>query len=82
MEFIYILLILGAAFLEISDKCNTRNLLKKLGLTLVMLGAMLALAHRPNIMVEFGMCCYFIAELAQSYFTKRQRRHYDKVANS
>ena len=81
MSIVYILLLAAAFFVETSSKCNTRNLLKKLGLTLIMLGAMLFLANKSNILIELGVICYFSANIVSAYFGGKQRRYYDKIAN-
>ena len=67
MTIIYILIFCGALSLEVSPRCNTRNILKKLRLTLIMLGALLALAHKHNLFIEIGVCSYLIAEITQNY---------------
>lgn len=81
MILIYAAIFLCAFFVETSPKCNTRNLLKKLGLTLIMLGAMLFLANKSNILIELGVICYFSANIVSAYFGGKQRRYYDKIAN-
>jgi hypothetical protein len=79
MTIIYILIFGMAAFLEVSHKCNTRNLLKKIALTFMMIGAILILSNRHNFLIEIGVCLYLIAELSQTYLSKRQRRAYDRA---
>jgi hypothetical protein len=79
MTIIYILIFGMAAFLEISHKCNTRNLLKKAALASMMLGAILILSNHHNFLIEIGVCLYLIAELGQAFLTKRQRRAYDRA---
>jgi uncharacterized membrane protein len=81
MTIVYILIFIVAAFLEVSHKMNTRNLLKKGALTLIMLGAILILANRHNYLIEIGTFLYLIAEIGQVYYGRQNRRAYDKAAN-
>lgn len=81
MDMLYFVILSLAFLAEISPRCNTRNLLKKLGLTLIMLGAMLFLANKSNILIELGVICYFSANIVSAYFGGKQRRYYDKIAN-
>jgi len=81
MTTIYILIFVVAAFLEVSHKMNTRNLLKKGALTLIMLGAILILANRHNCLIEIGALLYLITEIWQVYYNRKNRRACDKVAN-
>lgn len=79
-DVIYLSLLIAAFFVETSPKCDTKNLLKKLGLTLIMLGAMLFLANKSNILIELGVICYFCANIVSAYLGGKQRRYYDKIA--
>lgn len=81
MDIVYLLVLILAFMAEVSPKYNTRNLLKKIGLTLIMVSATLSLAHKPNALMEIGILFYFSANLVGAYFGCRHRRYYDKVAN-
>jgi uncharacterized membrane protein YhhN len=78
MTIIYILIFVASAIIEISDRCNTKNAFKKIGLGFVMVGCLLNLSHRPNEMLAIGLCLFLAAELTHAYLHRKNRRAHDK----
>ena len=79
----YSILIGLCVYLEVSTKIDTHNILNKLGIGLVIVGALLGiysqykpLAH-PNYLIEFGVFLHFICEIAH-YNKKQYRRSADR----
>lgn len=74
MDIIYISLIIAAFGIELSTKCNTDNLLKKMALLLIILGSLLHLSGKENIYVETGVLSYFGIDLYKAYFSRKRRK--------
>jgi hypothetical protein len=81
MDIIYFLIFVMAGLSEFSNKCDTRNLIKKLSIGMIMVGALVLMAGKDNNLIEFGILGVFLSELLIAYLGKRQRRAYDKVVN-
>jgi hypothetical protein len=65
--------------IEISDKCNTHNLVKKVSIGLIMVGALVGLADKQNDYILIGVSGYLGAELLTAYFRKKHGRATDRV---
>jgi hypothetical protein len=70
----YYLIIAICTFAEISTKINTRNLVKKFGLLLIILGAIIHLSHKENSLIEYGIMCYISIDFINAYIRKDRRK--------
>lgn len=55
---------------ECSSKINTRNLFKKIGLALIVLGCLIDISGNHNSFVEVGAMSYIVADLWRKYKEK------------
>lgn len=76
MTFFYVLLVLLCFFSEISEKVNTDNIVKKLGLGLIMVGALIRIytqTHpimQANHLIAIGAFLYLCCQFGNEYKTK------------
>lgn len=63
MEFFYITFALICVLAECSSKINTRNIFKKIGLAMIVLGSFVELSGHENNMLEFGAMIYILADV-------------------
>ena len=81
MIFFYSLLIALCVYMEVSTKINTDNIINKIAIGFVIVGALLgiynqcyALPHENNL-IAYGVFLHFICELR---FAKHNRRYSDR----
>lgn len=77
MTLLYILLALVCIYMEISTKVNTRNIINKIGLTFIVVGCLVHLSDKPNVLIEIGVFLHFVCEVIH-FNTKKFRRESDK----
>ena len=74
----YSTLIALCVYIEVSAKIDTHNILNKIGIGLVIIGALLGIYSQykplaqPNYLIEFGVFLHFICEIA--HYNKKQHR--------
>lgn len=78
---LYLLLFLACIWLVVSTKINTDNIIKLVGIGFIAVGALVELAGRNSLLIEYGILFYFIANLITAYLGNQKRRYYDKVAH-
>lgn len=79
MTLFYVLLAIVCLYMEFSDKVNTDNILNKIGLGLVIIGALIGIygesnviAH-PNDLISFGALLHFICGLRITHKNNHRR---------
>jgi len=78
MDFIYLFIGLSAAFLEASERFNTRNILKKVSMYGMMLGSIAALINHYEHVLSVAVALYFASQVYCAYSKNRNRRSYDR----
>lgn len=73
----YFLLFFVAAC-ELSPKVDTTNIIKKIGICLMIIGALIEIAGKHNDLPIIGIAVYFSANILSAHFTMRTRRKTDK----
>ena len=79
----YSALIALCFYIEVSTKIDTHNILNKIGIGLVIVGALLGIYSQykhlaqPNYLIEFGVFLHFICEIFH-YNKKQHRRSTDR----
>lgn len=79
MTIFYVLVFIVALAIELSTKCNTRNLVKKTGLAFIMIGALVHLSHKGNYCIEIGCFMMLCSELYKAYTASLDRRKTDHL---
>jgi hypothetical protein len=74
---IYLMLFSACIAVELSERVNTDNVIKKVGIGFIAVGALVEFAGRDSAFVEIGMLTYFTANICSAYLTKRKRRESD-----
>ncbi len=74
---IYLLLFTLCIAVELSEKINTDNILKKIGIGFIAVGALIAYAGKINDLVEIGVLIYLSANICSAYCSTRKRRGCD-----
>lgn len=74
-----LLLFSACIWLVVSEKINTDNILKLVGIGFVAVGSLVEYAGHDKGLVEIGVLLYFSANLIHAYFGSRKRRYYDKI---
>ena len=70
MEYIYIILASLAVYAECSNAIDTRNILHKAGLLLIVTGALLGIEHYPNNLLELGAMMYITVDIYKNLWNK------------
>ena len=74
---IYVLLFF-VAVCELSEKIDTTNIIKKIGIGVILVGGLVELYGTHNDLTIYGITIYFAAKILNAYFTKKKRRKEDK----
>lgn len=74
-----LLLFIACIWLVMSEKINTDNIIKLIGIGFIAVGALIELGGKQSNLIEFGVLFYFMANLITAYLGKKNRRYYDKV---
>jgi hypothetical protein len=83
MTYFFYLLIAMCVYMELSEKINTDNLLNKIGIACVMVGAFISVYKelhviaQPNNLIAIGVFLHFICDINNCY-KRRNRRIGDK----
>lgn len=75
---LYLALFGAAMAVELSYKINTENILKKIGIGFIAVGALVEFAGRESLFIEIGILVYLFANICSAYCTNRKRRSADK----
>lgn len=67
MTYLYILFSIVGLWAECSSKVDTRNILKKIGLGIIILGCLVELSGHSNQLIEFGAFSYIIADIWRKF---------------
>ncbi len=78
---LYLLLFIACIWMVITQRINTDNILKLIGIGCIAIGALVEIDKSNSILIEVGILCYFVANLLSAYLGSRKRRYYDKVSN-
>jgi hypothetical protein len=79
MTYFYYILFALCAYMELSEKINTDNILNKIGLGCVMVGASISIyKEAPNNLIAIGVFLHFICDLLR-YSKIKNRRIGDSV---
>lgn len=75
---LYLLLFSACIAVELSERVNTENVIKKVGIGFIAVGSLVAFAGSDSIYIEIGILTYFIAIIFSAYLTSRKRRRSDQ----
>jgi len=75
---VYVILIAIAFFMEISHKVDTDHWAKKIGLGLIVIGALLHISDKANNFIPIGISFYFGVILLRAFLNKYGRRTSDR----
>lgn len=67
MIYVYILFSLIGILAECSKRINTRNILKKVGLGIIILGCLVELSGHENELIEIGAFSYIAADIWRKF---------------
>lgn len=79
---LHFLLFAACIWLVMSEKINTDNIIKLVGIGCISVGALLEMGNKHSYLIELGILLYFTANLMTAYLGNRQRRYYDKIINN
>ena len=74
---LYLALFGACIAVELSLKVNTDNILKKIGIGFIAVGALVEFAGKDSAFIEIGILTYLVANICSAYCTKRKRRECD-----
>lgn len=78
---LYLALFGACIAVELSPKIHTDNILKKIAIGFIAVGALVEFTGRDSLFIEVGILTYLIANICTAYISKPQRRANDE-ANS
>jgi hypothetical protein len=67
MEWLYIVFCILGIWAECSTKIDTRNILKKIALFIVISGCLVELSGNENNLIEYGAMLYIVADLYRKF---------------
>lgn len=70
MTYLYILFAVLGLWAECSSKIDTRNVFKKVGLAIIILGCLVELSGHLNSLIELGAFSYILADLYRKWKSK------------
>ena len=70
MEYVYIIIALVAVYAECSNDFDTRNILRKIGLLLIVTGALLNIDQYHNNLPEIGAMMYIAVDIYKNLWNK------------
>lgn len=74
---LYLALFGAAIAVELSLKINTENILKKIGIGFIAVGALVEFTGKNSLFIEIGILTYLMANIISAYCTNRKRRYND-----
>jgi hypothetical protein len=75
---LYLALFGACIAVELSPKIHTDNILKKIAIGFIAVGALVEYVGRDSIFIEIGILSYLIANLCTAYCFNPKRRSADK----
>lgn len=75
---LYLALFGACIAVELSPKIHTDNILKKIAIGFIAVGALVEYVGRDSIFIEVGILVYLVANLATAYCSKPKRRSLDR----
>ena len=75
---IYWILFIVCILVELSPRINTDNHVKKIGIGIIAVGALIESYGRHSMLIEMGMIVYFIASILSAYCWRNHRRAADR----
>jgi len=75
---IYLLLFTICIAIELSEKVNTDNIIKKIAIGLIAVGALVEYDGHNSLFIEIGILTYLTVSIFSAYFTRKHRRAHDK----
>lgn len=75
---LYLALFGACIAVELSPKIHTDNILKKIAIGLIAVGALVEFTGRDSVFIEVGILTYLAANLCVAYCTKPRRRKVDR----
>ena len=67
MTYLYIIFSILGIFAECSQHIDTRNLFKKVGLAIIIVGSIVEIGGHPNDLIQFGAFSYIIADIWRKF---------------
>ena len=74
MNIILILLILACSYIELSCRFDTDNIIEKISIFFIVLGAIFDLNGINNLFIELGACVYFILYAYKGYHIAKHKK--------
>lgn len=75
---IYLMLFTLCIAVELSEKINTDNIFKKVGIGFIAVGSLLAFSAKHTSFIEIGIIVYLMSNVASAYLSQRKRRATDE----
>lgn len=75
---LYLALFGACIAVELSPKIHTDNILKKIAIGLIAVGALVEFTGRDSIFIEFGILTYLLTNIINAYHSQPKRRSADK----
>ena len=69
-----LILFILCLLIELSPRINTDNILKKIGVGFIMVGALVDIAGSQSQFIEMGLVIYLVTNLLSAYVFERKRR--------
>lgn len=67
MTYLYVIFAVLGLFAECSKRIDTRNILKKIGLGIIILGCIVELSGHTNELIELGAFSYILADIWRKF---------------
>lgn len=67
MTYLYIVFAVLGLYAECSKRINTKNILKKIGFGIIILGCLVQLSGHPNELIEIGAFSYIAADIWRKF---------------
>lgn len=75
---LYLALFGACIAVELSPKIHTDNILKKIAIGFIAVGALVEYVGRDSIFIEVGILIYLVANISTAYISNPKRRSIDK----
>lgn len=70
MTYLYILFSVLGIFAECSRRIDTRNIIKKIGLGIIIIGCLVELSGHSNGLIEMGAFAYILSDIWRKFSGK------------
>lgn len=75
---LYLALFGACIAVELSPKIHTDNIMKKIAIGFIAVGALVEYVGRDSIFIDVGILVYLVANLCTAYCSKPKRRSADR----